>query len=152
MTLFVLLTACVGGEPASVAAEPTAAQTTWKHFGAPFTVPAAVPAAQVFADPSAQVGKTVRFTGELTQVCQAAGCWAVVRDDAGHSLRVTMKGHAFGIDKDTAGRSCDVEGVVLEKAVDPKTVAHYVSEGGANPPEAGKTRTYEISATSVAVR
>lgn len=151
MSVFFVLAACFDAGQ-SIATEAVAAETTdWKHFGAPFTLASSVPAAQVFANPEASVGKTVRITGQLTEVCQSMGCWAVVRDDRGATWRVTMKGHAFGIDKDTAGRTCDVEGTVAKKPVDPKTVEHYASEGSKNAPEAGKAEVYEISATGVSV-
>jgi hypothetical protein len=136
--------------PAAPAA-PTAADADWKHFGAPFAVTEALPASAVLPDPSAHAGKPVRVKGELAEVCQKMGCWAVVRDDQGHSMRITMKDHAFGIDKDTAGRACDVEGELVKKAVDPKQLEHFASEGAKEHPEAGKTEAWEIVATTVAV-
>jgi Domain of unknown function (DUF4920) len=156
MVLIFTLVGCLNGpaDAAPRAAPPATAAPAaadWKHFGAPFTVATAVPAATVLADPAAHTGGTVRITGELTEVCQSMGCWAVVRDDAGRSVCVTMKGHSFGIDKDTAGRDCDVEGSLVKKAVDPKTVEHYASEGSTNAPEKGKTEVYELVATGVSV-
>ena len=139
--------------PAAAATEAAATEATgdWKHFGAPFTIAEATPASAVFADPTPLAGKVVRVEGELTEVCQKMGCWAVVRDDAGHAVRITMKDHAFGIDKDMAGRGCDVEGELVKKTVDPERVEHFESEGSKNPPEAGKTEAWELVATSVAV-
>jgi len=153
--MIVLLLAC-GGSPA--VAEPPAAPTpaapaaSWKHFGAPFTVAQALPANAVLGDPAAHAQAPVRFTAEVTEVCQKMGCWVVVRDDAGRSIRVTMKDHAFGLDKDVAGRVCDLEGTLVKKAVDPKQVEHFVSEGSKAPPEAGKTEVWELVASAVAVR
>lgn len=135
----------------SEAAAPARDDATWKYFGEPFTLASAVPAAQVFGDPAAHEGKPVRVLGELTEVCQKAGCWAVVRDDAGNAVRVTMKDHGFGIDKDTRGRACDVEGQLVKKAVDPERVEHFKSEGSAHNPEEGKTETWEIVVSSIAV-
>jgi Domain of unknown function (DUF4920) len=128
-----------------------AAAVDWKHYGAPFQLASAVPAAQVLANPGAYTANPVRVTGQLTEVCQSMGCWAVVRDDQGRTVRVTMKDHDFGIDKAGAGRACDIEGTLVKKAVDPKTVEHYASEGSKNAPEAGKTEVYEIVATGVSV-
>jgi hypothetical protein len=122
-----------------------------KHFGAPFAVATALPASTVLSDPAAHASAPVRVTGELTEVCQKMGCWAVLRDDAGHSVRVTMKDHAFGIDKDAAGKTCEVEGTLVNKAVDPAQVEHFESEGSKNPPEKGKTEAWELVATSVAI-
>lgn len=127
----------------------------WKAFGAPFAQTEKLPASAVIGDPEAHAGKPVRMVGgELAEVCQAMGCWAVVRDDQGHSMRITMKDHGFGIDKDTVGRACDVEGELVRKPVDPERVAHMASEGGgdaATAPEAGKTEAWELVASSVAI-
>ncbi|MEQ1502853.1 MAG: DUF4920 domain-containing protein [Myxococcota bacterium] len=143
----------VAAQPAPAAA-PAAASVRdgWKTFGGAFSVAEAVPASTVLADPAAHAAAPVRMTGELTEVCQAKGCWAVVRDDAGHSIRITMKDHAFGIDKDTAGRSCDVQGQLVSKPVDPAQLEHFASEGSNQPPpEAGKTEAWQLVADAVAI-
>lgn len=124
----------------------------WKHFGEPFAVVEAVPAAVVLEDPAAHAAGPVRMTGQLAEVCQKAGCWAVVQDEQGHAVRITMKDHAFGIDKDTVGRACDVEGELVKKAVDPAKLEHYASEGATHHPEAGRAEAWELVATAVSVR
>jgi hypothetical protein len=136
--------------PAEQAPAPSAPE--WKHFGAGFSTDVVTPASAVLSDPAAHAGRPVRFRAELTEVCQAKGCWAVVRDGEGHAMRITMKDHAFGIDKDTVGRACEVEGQLVSLPVDPERLQHFASEGGSTlPPEAGKTEAWEIVATAVAV-
>ncbi len=145
----VLATGC-----STVHAEEPAVQTddaTWKYFGAPFTVASALPASQVLADPAAHADKPVRMTGELSEVCAKMGCWAVVRDGEGRSVRITMKDHSFGIDKDTKGRKVDVEGQLVSQKVDPKKLEHYAEEGATEHPEAGKDVAWSMVASSVAV-
>lgn len=148
-TVFALSTAALTEAPAPAPAASTTNPDAWIHFGAPFTLAASVPAAQVFGDPAAHADKTVRVTGELTEVCQKMGCWAVIRDDAGHSYRITMKDHAFGIAKDGAGRKVDLEGQLVRKDVDPAQVEHYKSEGSTHPPEEGQAASWEIVASTV---
>lgn len=164
LVLPLALLAC-GSEPAPAeapaASEPVASgapaestardDATWKYFGDAFTVATRTPAEEVLGDPAAHAEGPVRFTGELAEVCQKMGCWAVVRDDAGHSVRITMKDHAFGIDKDTMGRRCDVEGTLVAKKVDPKQLEHYAEEGATEHPEAGKDVAWSLVASSVAV-
>ncbi len=143
-------TAAEAATPAAEAATPaTRNDAEWKYFGEPFTL-ASRPASEVLAAPGSHEGR-VRMEGELTQVCQKAGCWAVVRDDAGHSIRVTMKDHAFGIDKDAAGKACDVEGELVSRKVDPDKLAHFEEEGATEHPEAGKEEAWELVAASVAI-
>ncbi len=131
-------------------AEPQA-EAPWQHFGEAFTVASSVPAASVLGDPAPHAEGPVRLTGELSEVCQKMGCWAVVRDGAGQSIRITMKDHAFGIAKDARGKACDVEGQLVKKDVDPAKLAHYESEGGTHNPEAGKAEAWELVASSVAI-
>ena len=164
VTLFALATlatACAAGQatdPASAPVEqaatpeaPTTDDAAWKYFGAPFSVATALPASAVLDDPAKHADKPVRMTGELAEVCQKMGCWAVVRDDAGHSVRITMKDHAFGIDKDAMGKACEVEGELVAKKVDPKQLEHYAEEGATEHPEAGKDVAWSLVASSVAV-
>lgn len=143
-------------EPAADHAEKTADapardDAKWKYFGEPFTVATAQPGAEVLGSPDQHADKPVRFTGELTEVCQKMGCWAVVRDDQGHSVRITMKDHNFGIDKDAMGKACDVEGQLVAKKVDPKQLEHYTEEGATDHPEAGKDVAWSLVASSVAI-
>jgi hypothetical protein len=141
-------------EPTATAAPADAPATddaAWKYFGQPFAVATSVPAATVLADPSKHADAPVRMTGEFTQVCQKMGCWAVVRDDAGHSVRITMKDHAFGIDKDAMGKACDIEGTLVSEKVDPKKLEHYTEEGATEHPETGKDVAWSLVASSVAI-
>ena len=159
-----MLIACGASAPSSApeattaergeAEAPVAAEAAdWSHHGQPFTVTEAVAASAVFADPEAHSEGPVRMRGELSQVCQKAGCWAVVRtEDGSEAMRITMKDHAFGIAKDTVGHACDVEGQLVRKDVDPEALAHYESEGATDHPEAGKAEAWELVATGVATR
>ena len=156
MLLLALSAGCAtqAAEPAATTAPQTAPardDAAWKYFGEPFSVSAAVPASAVLTAPEAHAAKPVRMTGELAEVCQKMGCWAVVRDDQGHSVRITMKDHSFGIDKDTVGRKVDVEGMLVSKPVDPKQLEHYAEEGATEHPEAGKQVAWSMVASSVAV-
>lgn len=123
------------------------------QWGGEFTLTEAEPLQALIDDPDSHVDKEVRVVGEVTNVCQKAGCWMVLRAEGGESVRVTMKDHGFAVAKDLAGSECHVEGKVVKHAVDPKTVAHYESEGGTeHVPEKGKSEVYEIVATTVAIK
>jgi hypothetical protein len=125
----------------------------WRLFGADFTLTDSVAAAAVLASAADHDGKVVRMEGTVADVCNKMGCWLVVQ--AGEeTIRVTMKEHAFGIDRDCAGKTASLEGVLQSKDVDPETAAHYESESD-NPdamPEKGKTRVWEIIASTVALK
>lgn len=127
----------------------------WQHYGAPFQSSEPIAAATLLADPAPHVGKTVLVEGRVADVCSKMGCWMVVA--AGdQTMRVLMKDHAFSVDKQGAGKTCRIEGVVTAKAVDPETVAHFASESRKTEvmPEKGKTAgatVYELVASGVAM-
>ena len=122
------------------------------YYGEKFTLTGSEPIQTLIDDADPYLGKSVRVVGEVTNVCQAKGCWMVLRGDGGESMRITMKGHAFSVPKDLAGRTAHVQGTVKQVEVDAKTVEHYASEGSTEDvPERGKDKVYELVAQSVFV-
>ena len=74
--------------------------------------------------------------------------------DGGRTLRVTVKDHAFAVDKGATGARAIVEGMVVEKANDPAEAAHFASES--NHPEKAPEATagakkFELVATGVEI-
>lgn len=123
-----------------------------EHFGLEFTLDAAIPAGTVLTNPDEYVGKTVRVTGKVSDVCQKMGCWMVITDADQH-MRITTKDHKFFVAKDGAGAMCDLEGTVVKREANPERTAHYKSEQSDGAPmpeaeEAGKA-TYEIVASAI---
>ena len=99
--------------------------------------------------------KTLVVEGRVADVCQKAGCWMVI-EDQGRTMRITMKDHAFSVAKDGAGSDCQVHGTVIQKALDPETVAHLESESvnvEAMPEKKAEDgQVYEIVASGVRMR
>ena len=129
------------------------AMADWTHYGEAFTQEAVITSDAFLANPAAHTDKVVRIKGRLADVCQKAGCWMVLTDDDGNSVRVTT-GHNFLIAKDTTGRVAEIEGKVHRKEVKKETVEHYASErtrDDAVIPEEGKTETFEVVATGVSI-
>lgn len=129
----------------------------WAHYGDAFTKDASVPCKTVTADPDASVDQVVRVEGQIQNVCQKAGCWMVVADDDGKYLRITMKDHAFGVPTDTKTgpeTRVDVEGKLIKKELDAKTLAHLKSEAKGTDEELEEqfAPKYEIVAHAVAVK
>lgn len=123
-----------------------------EHFGLEFTLGESIPAGTVLTNPDDYVGKTVRVTGKVSDVCQKMGCWMVITDADQH-MRITTKDHKFFVAKDGAGAMCDLEGTVVKREANPERTAHYKSEQSEGAPmpeaeEAGKA-TYEIVASAI---
>lgn len=123
-----------------------------EHFGLEFTLDESIAAGTVLTNPDDYVGKTVRVTGKVSDVCQKMGCWMVITDADQH-MRITTKDHKFFVAKDGAGAICDLEGTVVKREANPERTAHYKSEQSEGAPmpeaeEAGKA-TYEIVASAI---
>ena len=124
-----------------------------EHFGADFTMEESIPAAVVLNSPAEYVGKRVRITGTVSDVCQKMGCWMVISDEDKH-MRIMTKDHKFFVAKDGAGSDCDIEGTIVQREVEPERVEHFKSEQteGAPLPEEAATNNivYEMIAETIA--
>lgn len=123
-----------------------------EHFGLEFTLETSLPAGTVLTNPDEYVGKTVRVTGKVSDVCQKMGCWMVITDADQH-MRITTKDHKFFVAKDGAGATCDLEGTVVKREASPARTEHFKSEQSEGAPipaaeEAGEA-TYEIVASAI---
>ncbi|MFT3761363.1 MAG: DUF4920 domain-containing protein [Pseudoxanthomonas sp.] len=92
------------------------------RYGKPLPETAAVPVSEAVAAFDQHAGKPQRYSGRITQVCQAEGCWMML-EDSGQSARVMFKDHAFLIPKDSSGRA-QVVGVLSRKELTPEQVEH----------------------------
>ena len=132
----------------------TEAVEEWASFGEPMTSENTVSLAALLDSPEDFTGQTVRVEGTIADVCQMAGCWMVIADGE-RTLRVTMKDHAFSVDKGAATRTGQVEGVVIARPADPERAAHFASEAqnpDSMPENAGAEMLYEINASSVRIK
>jgi hypothetical protein len=134
-----------------VVPEPTKTDE-YTDFGTPLTHETLTEAKDFLTTPQDFVGKTVRVSGTAADVCQKAGCW-IVLSDGDKTMRVTSKDHGFFVDKQGAGRNCEVEGVVISRQKDASRTAHFESEAGEGAPipenEVEGETYYEIEATGI---
>ncbi len=116
------------------------------HYGAAF----------VGTDPPVSLAEAVRsgegawlVQGQIDAVCQAKGCWMVLREQT-QTVRVVMKDHAFSVPMDCKGKQAIVEGVLSSKTFSEAQVKHLEADRGGNPDQVNGTRTeYVLTATGV---
>ena len=96
-------------------------------YGKPLPEGDTVAVSEAIADFDAHADKPQRFSGRITEVCQAEGCWLVLEDN-GQTARVMFKDHAFLVPKDSSGRA-QVAGVLSRKQLTPEQVAHLEEDG-----------------------
>lgn len=96
-------------------------------YGEPMPAGNATPISAAIADFDAHAGVPQRFSGRITEVCQAKGCWMMLEDD-GRAVRVMFGEHNFYIPKNAAGNAI-VYGVLSRKVLSPEAVAHLTEDG-----------------------
>lgn len=106
-----------------------------------------VPIDAAAANPAAHVGKAGAWSGRITSVCQAQGCWLVLSGEQGEFARVLMHEHGFSVPKDARGEAV-VYGTFGEKQRSAEELAHLAKDGAKEP----AARELEIDATSVVIR
>ncbi len=73
-----------------------------------------VPLANVLAKPGDFTNQTIVIEGVVEKVCWLAGCWMKVAPEAGKAgIRVTFKGGAFVVPRDSGGRDVRLVGSVI---------------------------------------
>ncbi len=73
---------------------------------------------------------SVVIEGEIAEVCQVAGCWITLKNEAGDNVFVKIKEHQFEIPKDMAGRKAYVAGTAITKTVTVDELRHYAEDAG----------------------
>ncbi len=98
------------------------------------------------------LGKEVRVSATITQVCQAKGCFFIAVEDENWA-RITFRDYAFFVPTDAANSRVIVEGVFSEIHLSKAAADHYRSDlgssGGAT--EDGALTEYSIVASSVLI-
>lgn len=97
-------------------------------YGKPFADGPAVPVSQAIASFDAHDGQTGRFSGRITEVCQAKGCWMMLEHE-GKAARVMFGNHAFFLPKDASGTAV-VHGMLERKHLTPEQVSHLGADRG----------------------
>lgn len=124
LTALAITTAC-GSKAAKVHAAPPG----WTAYGSGVGKKAAVPVAQLLAEPAKYNGKTLAVEGEINGVCQNKGCWMTMQD-GDKEMRVRFKDYAFFVPKDCAGRTARIEGTFAVEMIPVEDARHYLEDAG----------------------
>jgi len=96
------------------------------RHGQPVPAGETIAVSAALSDFDTYAGTPRRFSGRITEVCQARGCWMMLEDD-GQAARVMFGKHDFFIDKDTTGTAV-VHGVLERKELTPEQVDHFTGD------------------------
>ena len=131
--------------PVLLLASSAAAAAT--PYGKPLPAGDTVPVSEAIADFAAHADRPQRFSGRITEVCQAKGCWMMLEDD-GKVARVMFGNHDFYVPKDSAGAAV-VHGVLTRKELTPAQVEHLSGDSGKG--IAAEPVEYRITADGVEI-
>ena len=130
--------------------EPIEATDTHETFGA--RLPEEGPElalAELLADAGRYLGREVKLTTQVAQVCQRKGCFFIAQD-AEVTARVSFRDYGFFVPSDISGRTVTLAGKLQRKDVSADQADHYNEDMQAESVmEPGPQ--YEIVATAVRV-
>src|SRR5690606_4811401 len=118
------------------------------RYGAAFEAGPDIPVAQAIAGFDRHAGAPQRFSGRITEVCQAEGCWLMLEDN-GQAARVMFRDHAFLVPKDSTG-SAVVHGVLERRELTAEQARHFAEDSG-KPVQASPVE-YRIIADGVLIQ
>ncbi len=101
-----------------------------KSYGKKFEIKEAIIAEELSSSMSDDARDNVVVVGEITEVCQAEGCWMKLKVEGGKDIFVKFKDHAFLIPKDMGGRKAHVFGTAKKKIVSVEDQKHYLEDAG----------------------
>jgi len=84
------------------------------HFGEPFTQAPVVTIGQLLDEPDAYHRITVRVKGTIERQCPAAGCWVVINDGQGRTLKVELGDYHPKLPMNI-GNTAEAEGELIRK-------------------------------------
>jgi hypothetical protein len=76
--------------------------------------------------------------GEISEVCQAEGCWMKLKNPSGADIFIKFKDHAFLIPKNLANHHAYVYGTAVKKEVSVAEQKHLAEDAGATEKEIAK--------------
>lgn len=125
-------------EPAQQAETPAAETTVladYTSFGETITPEGAQNVEAVIADASAYVGQDVKLKGTVAEVCQAMGCWFILRASDGQNIRLNVPrdeagNYVYTVPTDISGRTVIVEGTLEEATLSVEEQQHLAEDAG----------------------
>jgi hypothetical protein len=84
------------------------------HFGEPFTQAPVVTIGQLLDKPDDFQRKSVRVKGTIERQCPMAGCWFVINDGTGRSLKVELGDYLPKLPQNI-GNTAEAEGELIKK-------------------------------------
>ena len=112
------------------ATTPPVSQNGGTVYGAALTAADAQPMSSLFRLLGTRDSARVKLSGTAASVCQAKGCWMILKTADGQDMRVKFKDYAFFVPKDISGKTVVIEGWVRRETVTVADQQHYERDAG----------------------
>ncbi|SDQ56370.1 DUF4920 domain-containing protein [Flagellimonas zhangzhouensis] len=126
------------------------------YFGAEFEISSSVDkTALAYANITPKDSVQTQIVGEITEVCQAKGCWMKVKLDSEEEVFVRFKDYGFFVPKDAAGKTVVMNGAAFFEEMSVDDQRHYAEDEGASEDElaliTSPKKTYRFEADGVLI-
>lgn len=105
---------------------------------------------QAIAASATDANGMTKIEGQITEVCQAKGCWMILVDGDTYA-RITFEDYGFFVPIETSMQRSIVYGTLTEHVLTGEQADHYAQDAGAKSTLAleGEVKEYSIVARSV---
>lgn len=146
IVVFVGIFACVG----------LSAQESTSYFGKTFEKSNEVVSnGKIYKNLTATDTLNTQLAGQITEVCQAKGCWMKVDLKDGNQVFVKFKDYGFFVPTDVAGKTVVVKGKAFVEEMSVEEQKHYAADAGATKEKLAKItapkRTYRFEAEGILI-
>lgn len=95
-------------------------------------------------------GQMIKVQGQVTEVCQAKGCWMILVDGDSYA-RITFEDYGFFVPIETSMQRSVVYGTLTEHVLSGEQAEHYAQDAGAQSTleMKGEVKEYSLVARSV---
>ena len=155
MSLLLVSTVLAGSGSSTVLRLSKAVETgpNYEVFGAPMPDKTlGLSLTDLIAQKQSYLGKEVRVSATITQVCQAKGCFFIATQND-EWARITFRDYGFFVPTNTANSRVLIKGVFSERELSNDQVQHYRADLGSsiNSEDERSSSEYSIVASSVLI-
>ena len=95
-------------------------------------------------------GEMIKVQGQVTEVCQAKGCWMILVDGDSYA-RITFEDYGFFVPIETSMQRSVVYGLLSEHTISGEQAQHYAQDAGAKSTleMKGEVKEYSLVARAV---
>ncbi|RAJ07498.1 DUF4920 domain-containing protein [Arenibacter echinorum] len=131
--IFMVFSACVAQNKPSVPTKAALINGSNDYFGTQFDDSDAISSGEMLGNYETMSKKDTlasRFSGLVTEVCKAKGCWMKLELGNGEVSMVRFKDYAFFVPQELEGKEVIVNGLAYVEEMSIRDQRHFARDGG----------------------